>query len=108
MQNTFKRWGFGAIATAALLPPPAPMVPFLLTAGAAKYSRKKFLGALATGRGVRYTVLAFLGAIYGRQIIRLVSHHGRPIVIVMLVCIAVGVAAFFLVRHSRRKSAQHA
>src|SRR5580704_11405759 len=34
----FERWGFGAIAIPALLPPPMPMIPFVLAAGAAKYS----------------------------------------------------------------------
>ncbi len=45
----FKRWGFGAIAIPAMLPPPMPMVPFLLAAGAAQYPRIKFLVALALG-----------------------------------------------------------
>ena len=35
----FTRWGFGAIAIPALLPPPFPFVPFLLAAGAMQYSR---------------------------------------------------------------------
>jgi len=105
VRGTFKRWGFGAIVTAAVLPPPTPMKAFLLAAGAAKYSRRKFLGALATGRGIRYFVLAFLGATYGRQIIRVLTKNGLPIVIAVGTCIAVGVAAFFIVRHMRRKSA---
>ena len=29
----FERWGFGAVAVPALLPPPFPIVPFLLAAG---------------------------------------------------------------------------
>jgi len=42
----FGRWGFGAIAIAALLPPPVPMVPFVFAAGAVQYSVGKFLVAL--------------------------------------------------------------
>ncbi len=57
----FERWGFGAIAIPALLPPPFPFVPFLLAAGAMQYSRVKFLGALVLGRGVRYSIAAYLG-----------------------------------------------
>ena len=45
----FERWGFGAVALPALLPPPFPIVPFLLAAGALQYSRKKFVAALALG-----------------------------------------------------------
>src|SRR5215475_10673752 len=51
----FERWGFSAIALPALLPPPFPFVPFLVAAGAMQYSRRKFLGALALGRGIRYS-----------------------------------------------------
>jgi membrane protein YqaA with SNARE-associated domain len=108
VQSTFKRWGFGAVATAALLPPPAPMVPFLLAAGAAKYSRKKFLGALATGRGVRYTVLSFLSAMYGRRVLRALMRHGRPVVMAMGIVVAVAIVTTLLLRGGKRKSAQHA
>ena len=66
----FERWGFGAIAIPALLPPPFPFVPFLLAAGAMQYSRKKFLGALVLGRGVRYSIAAYLGVLYGNHIVR--------------------------------------
>src|SRR4030081_1119549 len=56
----FERWGFSAIAVPALLPPPFPFVPFLLAAGALQYSRKKFLTALVVGRGIRYSIAAYL------------------------------------------------
>src|SRR4029077_8684429 len=49
----FERWGFAAIAIPALLPPPMPLVPFLLAAGAIQYSVKKFLLAMTLGRIVR-------------------------------------------------------
>jgi membrane protein YqaA with SNARE-associated domain len=104
VEGAFHRWGFGAIAIAAMLPPPAPMVPFLLAAGAAQYPRKKFLTALALGRGVRYVSLAFLSAIYGRRIIRLVFQHGRIMLIVASVCAAAAIATMFLVRRSKRQS----
>jgi len=41
-QRIFERWGFGAIAIAALLPPPAPTVPFLFAAGVMQYSWENF------------------------------------------------------------------
>jgi membrane protein YqaA with SNARE-associated domain len=64
----FDRWGFSTVAVSALLPPPFPLVPVLLTAGALQYSRKKFLGALALGRAVRYSLIAGFGSLYARQI----------------------------------------
>src|ERR1700690_3842653 len=68
VSERFERWGFFAVAVPALLPPPFPIVPFLLAAGALQYSRRKFVGALALGRGVRFLILAGLGVIYGTWI----------------------------------------
>src|SRR5208283_4913432 len=66
--KTFASWGFAAIVIPAMLPPPFPFLPFLLAAGAMQYSRKKFLAALVLGRGIRYTIEAALGFVYGRHI----------------------------------------
>lgn len=82
--RTFERWGFAAIVVPAMLPPPFPIVPFLIAAGAMQYSRAKFLTALTIGRLVRYTILSFLGATYGRKIISLFSHHGRAVLFIAL------------------------
>jgi membrane protein YqaA with SNARE-associated domain len=102
----FGRWGFGAIAIAALLPPPAPMVPFLFAAGAMQYSVKKFLVALTLGRIVRYSLLAFLAAHYGRQVLTIISQHGHPVLIAVIGLITAAVAAliFILVRKRKKRS----
>jgi membrane protein YqaA with SNARE-associated domain len=103
--KTFERWGFAAIVVPAMLPPPLPTVPFVIAAGAMQYSRTKFLTALTIGRLVRYSILAFLGATYGRQIISLFSRHGRA---VLLIAVGVGVATIIIIllvqRHGRRSS----
>ena len=39
----FARWGFVALFLAAILPPPTPMSPFLLAAGALRYPLPGFL-----------------------------------------------------------------
>ena len=103
----FGRWGFGAIAIPALLPPAVPMVPFLFAAGAMQYSVGKFLVALAVGRIVRYSFLAFLAARYGRQVLAVMSQLGRPVLITIIGLIAAAIAAliFILVRkHNNRGS----
>ena len=92
--HTFERWGFAAIIVPAMLPPPFPIVPFLIAAGAMQYSRAKFLAALAAGRIIRYTIFAFLGATYGSQIISLFTHHGYA---VLFTALGVGVAAVIIV-----------
>src|SRR5689334_10457458 len=100
--RTFEKWGFGAVVIPALLPPPLPMFPFLLAAGALQYSRTKFIAALALGRGIRYTVAAFLAARYGRQILGWMAEYGKPI---LFSGIAAGVAItlYALLRYKRSK-----
>jgi membrane protein YqaA with SNARE-associated domain len=102
----FGRWGFGAIAIAALLPPPAPMVPFLFAAGAMQYSVGKFLAALTVGRIVRYSLLAFLAAHYGRQMLTTaMSQLGHPVLVAIigLIAAAITILIFILVRkHNKR------
>jgi membrane protein YqaA with SNARE-associated domain len=103
----FGRWGFGAIAIAALLPPPAPLVPFLFAAGAMQYSVRKFLVALTLGRVVRYTLLAFLGARYGRQVLIVISQHGHPVLVAVIGLIAAATAALIFILVSKRKRRAH-
>jgi membrane protein YqaA with SNARE-associated domain len=104
--STFEKWGFWAVLIPAILPPPLPTFPFLLAAGALQYSRSKFLAALAIGRGIRYTLLAFFAERYGRQILRWLVEYRQPI---LLSGIAAGVAAslYFLLRYKRSKRPSH-
>jgi membrane protein YqaA with SNARE-associated domain len=99
----FERWGFFAVAVPAMLPPPFPIVPFLLAAGAMQYSRRKFVSALALGRGIRYTVVAGLGAIYGRHIVRFFSRYYKS-ALFTLIGLAVAAGIFSLIQYYRYKN----
>jgi membrane protein YqaA with SNARE-associated domain len=99
----FERWGLGAIAIPALLPPPVPMLPFLFAAGAMQYPMRKFLFALTVGRIVRYTLLAFLAARYGRQILAFISQHAHPAQFIIVGLIATVAAVFFFVFVGKRQ-----
>jgi membrane protein YqaA with SNARE-associated domain len=90
ISQKFERWGFFAVAVPGLLPPPFPFVPFLIAAGALQYSRKKFLGALAAGRGVRYCIEAFLGFHYGRHILRFFRQYYAPALSILIGLAALG------------------
>jgi membrane protein YqaA with SNARE-associated domain len=90
VSKAFTRWGFAAIAIPALLPPPFPFLPFLIAAGAMQYSRKKFLAALILGRGIRYSVEAVLGFVYGRHILRFFSQYYKPALAVLIVLAVIG------------------
>jgi membrane protein YqaA with SNARE-associated domain len=101
----FERWGFSAIAIPALLPPPVPMVPFLLAAGAMQYPAKKFLIALTLGRISRYLILAYLAARFGRHIIAFIAEHGHPVAvaIILLLISSAAVLYYFWGGSKRRK-----
>jgi membrane protein DedA with SNARE-associated domain len=105
--KAFEKWGFGAVLIPAFLPPPSPMVPFLIAAGAMQYSRNKFLIALTIGRAIRFTILAALGAFYGRQIITLITSHAKPILITFIAASA-ALSLYFLFRYKKSKSHQRA
>ncbi|HXU19078.1 MAG TPA: VTT domain-containing protein [Verrucomicrobiae bacterium] len=106
----FEKWGFAAVAIPALLPPPAPVTPFVVAAGAMQYSLKKFLAAFTSARLVRYVVLASLAAHYGHQIIDLISHNLLLVSIVIALLLGAAVALAFIVRGgvARRRAARKA
>jgi len=74
-----KRWmhrnGALTVGVASILPPPLPLMPFLLAAGALGISRTRYMLSLGIARAVRYGFIAWLGATYGRNIIRAWSRY---------------------------------
>jgi membrane protein YqaA with SNARE-associated domain len=88
-----------SVALPAILPPPMPLSPFVLAAGALKMSRKKFMIAFTISRATRHTVAAWLGIHYGRHIIRLwnglSAKYATPFLIVLWVGIAISCAIAF-------------
>ena len=90
--KAFERWGFSAVVIPALMPPPFPFLPSLLAAGAMQYSKKKFLAALTLGRAVRYFILAALGFVYGRHILRFFSQYYKPALAILIGFAAIGTA----------------
>jgi membrane protein YqaA with SNARE-associated domain len=99
----FERWGFAAIAIPAVLPPPMPFVPFLLAAGAMQYSVKKFLLAMALGRIVRYSILAYLAARYGRKMLPFLLQHGHPVVAAVVGVVVTAALVYIVFRGIRSK-----
>ena len=96
----FRRWGFRTIVVSAALPPPFPMVPALLAAGALQYPRKRFISALALGRGIRYSLIAGLGSLYGKQITAFFAQYYKP-ALLTLVGLAVLGSIFSLLEYLR-------
>ena len=101
--RAFERWGVGAVAIPALLPPPFPIVPSLLAAGALQFPPRRFLAALAVGRGIRFAIIAGLGAVYGTAIVNFFSRYYRPTLFI-LIGLALLASLLALVEYYRRRS----
>jgi membrane protein YqaA with SNARE-associated domain len=63
-----------AVALPAILPPPMPLSPFVLAAGALNMSKRKFMTAFTISRAVRHIIAVWLGVHYGKQVLRMWSH----------------------------------
>jgi membrane protein YqaA with SNARE-associated domain len=103
----FERWGFWSVAVGAMLPPPVPIVPFLVVAGALQYSRRKFAAALACGRACRFLIVAYVAAHYGQHIFRFMSKYYKPALYTLIALAVAGgiVGLIFYLRHRRQKQA---
>jgi membrane protein YqaA with SNARE-associated domain len=97
-----------AVSLPAILPPPAPLSPFVLAAGALNMSRKKFMIAFTLSRFARHCIAAWLGIRYGRNVLhlwtRFTARWGDSMLIVLwsLILLFSGYAFFKLYRTSRR------
>ena len=101
----FNKYGFWSLFVPALLPPPTPFSPFLLVAGALKYSRKNFLIAVGSARAIRYSLLAWLGSKYSTQIFGFFHEYYQPILwtIITLAALAGAAALIWTWRRKRER-----
>jgi membrane protein YqaA with SNARE-associated domain len=96
-----------SVALPAILPPPMPLSPFVLAAGALKMSRSKFMTTFTISRFLRHSLAAWLGVEYGRQVLRLWNAFSQRwattilIVIWTAILISCGIAFWKLYKTSR-------
>ncbi len=88
-----------SVALPALLPPPMPLSPFVLAAGALKMSRKQFMTTFTISRAIRHSIAAFLGVHYGRMVVHLWNAFSRkwatPVLIGLWTVIGISCAIAF-------------
>jgi membrane protein YqaA with SNARE-associated domain len=65
MRAAFHRYGVWAVAVPAFSPPPMPFKALVVAAGVFHYPFRRFVLAVGISRGLRYTIWATLGAVYG-------------------------------------------
>jgi membrane protein YqaA with SNARE-associated domain len=73
----FEKWGTGALTVSTVVPLPFPTSAFFAAAGASDYPARTFVAVVLLGRTLRYSIIAALAALYGRDVIRGLRHP-RP------------------------------
>jgi membrane protein YqaA with SNARE-associated domain len=96
-----------SVSLPALLPPPMPLSPFVLAAGAVRMSRKKFMAAFTLSRLVRHIIAVWIGVRYGHAFLHLWTHFSAKwattilITIWTIILLSLTFAIWKLVRSSR-------
>jgi membrane protein YqaA with SNARE-associated domain len=110
----FGKRGFITVFAGSILPPPFPFTSVLMAAGIMQYPRRELFSALTAGRSVRFFAVAWLGRIYGAQMITFVSRHYQAamyFLIALAVVAGIGALIYFKwyrPRHTNRTTADQA
>jgi len=99
-----QKQGAVAMACAAVLPPPFPLTPFVLTCGALEVDRRIFFGTFAAMRLIRFGGQAALARAYGRGVLRIIESDSLQVVVVGFIFVALigtTVSAIMLWRSTR-------
>jgi membrane protein DedA with SNARE-associated domain len=93
IRDKVKNRGDVALVLPALMPPPFPLMPFVLASGALSVGATRFFVMFASLRLVRFSVLTALAWFYGRQILTMFQSETFEIVMgVLLVLFVLGIS----------------
>ena len=92
----FQRHGVMAVLVPSLLPPPAPFKIFVLIAGAAHIDVRKFVLAVAIGRGARYLTLGLLAVEYGDRALAYMHENSVTASLIVVGILAAGFVAYLV------------
>src|SRR3569832_176027 len=85
IRTRFKEHGGLTMFIGAIAPPPIPTAAFIGTAGAMKFSPRRFLLSLGFGRLLRFMLLGWIASRYGRHIFQFLSKYYKPAIAVLVV-----------------------
>ena len=106
LQSRVRNSGAIALAIPALLPPPFPLTPFVLTCGALRVNPWRFFTVFGAMRLVRFGTEAALALVFGRKIMQILRSDTFQLVIVGFIVLAVVgtiISAVLLWRSTRRQ-----
>jgi len=99
----FKRYGALVLIVPAMLPPPIPFKIFVLLAGVAGLSTRRFLVSVAIGRGLRYGGEALLARWYGERALVFINENASRVFMPAAGVLIVGGAAWWLWQRRQRR-----
>ncbi len=88
-RSRVQKQGAVAMAFAAVLPPPFPLTPFVLTCGALEVGHWIFFGTFAAMRFIRFGGEAVLARLYGRGVLRVIESNLFQTVIIGFIAVAI-------------------
>jgi membrane protein YqaA with SNARE-associated domain len=94
--------GVVAMGATAVLPPPFPLTPFVLTSGALGLDRRKFFLALGAMRFLRFFAESLLAVIYGKRILGWLESDIFAYVIFSLMILALAGTAITIIQMIRK------
>jgi membrane protein YqaA with SNARE-associated domain len=106
LQQRVRDKGAIALAIPALLPPPFPLTPFILTCGALKVNPRRFFLTFTAMRLLRFGAESVLARVYGRRVLTILQSDTFQIVVIVFAVIAIAgtiASAVVLWRNSRSR-----
>jgi len=102
MKASVQKTGAGRLAAAAVLPPPFPLTPFVLTCGALDLDRRRFFLVFGVMRLIRFTTLALLARHYGDRVRNILESQELQTGVTVLVFVTLAVMIATIVVLFRR------
>lgn len=87
--------GAGALAAAAIMPPPFPLTAFQLTCGALAFDRRRFFLVFGVMRLVRFAGVALLARHFGDRVLLVLEMDGVHTAVTTLIWITVAATLAF-------------
>jgi membrane protein YqaA with SNARE-associated domain len=102
IENLLGRYDMLAVMVPAVMPPPFPFKPFVLSAGVFKLKTSRFVAAIFIGRAARFLIEGWLAIRFGKDAERMIRQHGIKALIALGAILVISLAFKFYRKRSRR------
>ena len=104
VENLLGKYDVFALILPAILPPPFPFKPFILSAGVFKLKKIRFVIAILIGRSIRFLIEGVLAIRFGENAWLIIRQNFLKVLIIVSVVIVIVAAIHFIIRRASRES----